>query len=178
MWRGQVVSATGLNRPEGFELRELPSQFPGNQKIRRRGRRAQSGWEPQPMIALALACPGLRSGVVPHLVRWRAKLVPRRSEALVTATEGQAQTSVVKLFPTTNLRGRRRNSTLVGHCVNTVTYSSRLPREDPEDPTRSSFAKHAKIAIGSSFLLCVSVVQFLSRRCATEFRKSTGFQRA
>ncbi len=67
----------------------------------------QGGWELQPIITSALACPGLRSGVGPRVVRWQAEIVPRRSEALVTPAEEQRHTPVMKPVLTTSLGGWR-----------------------------------------------------------------------
>ncbi len=65
------------------------------------------------MIASVLACPGLRSGVGPHAVRWRAETVPRRSEALGTSAGKKLRAPAMKRVLTTNLRGWRRIRTKV-----------------------------------------------------------------
>ncbi len=65
------------------------------------------------MIASVLACPGLRSGVGQPVVRWRADMMPRRSEAPGTAAEVQPQVPVIKRVLTINLCGWRRIRTIV-----------------------------------------------------------------
>ncbi len=61
----------------------------------------------------ALACPGLRSGVGLHPVRWLAEIVPHRPRARAATAKEPPQGAVMKWIPTTVPRGDRGIGTIV-----------------------------------------------------------------